>query len=116
MGYTEIIAMEHLMQVENGLGPVELGHRLGIRSASATALVDRLEAAGHVRRSPHPQDRRRVIVKPTQRSRAATLAALTPLIEATDAVAADLTAEEAAAVTRYLRRIAETLREFSASR
>ena len=40
----------------------ELGAGLGLSSASTTALVDRLEAAGMARREPDPQDRRRVLV------------------------------------------------------
>jgi DNA-binding MarR family transcriptional regulator len=45
IGDTDMTALEHLFA--NGpLGPVELGEKLGLRSASATALVDRLEAAG----------------------------------------------------------------------
>ena len=37
-----------------------LGAAVELRSASVTALVDRLEKAGHVRRVRDPEDRRRV--------------------------------------------------------
>jgi DNA-binding MarR family transcriptional regulator len=37
-----------------------LGEAVDLRSASVTALVDRLERVGHVRRVRDPQDRRRV--------------------------------------------------------
>jgi DNA-binding MarR family transcriptional regulator len=37
-----------------------LGSAVELRSASVTALVDRLEKAGHVRRVRDPEDRRRV--------------------------------------------------------
>jgi DNA-binding MarR family transcriptional regulator len=47
------------------MGPGALGAQLGLSSASTTALLDRLEHAGHVSRRPHPGDRRKVIVEPT---------------------------------------------------
>jgi DNA-binding MarR family transcriptional regulator len=40
----------------------ELAGRLGLGAPATTALVDRLEAAGHVRRTRDPHDRRRVTV------------------------------------------------------
>jgi DNA-binding MarR family transcriptional regulator len=36
---------------------------MGLSSGSATALVDRLEAAGYVRRIPNPADRRGVLIE-----------------------------------------------------
>ncbi|GAA3168143.1 MarR family transcriptional regulator [Planomonospora alba] len=46
-------------------GPLPAGAlaaELGIGASAATALVDRLERAGYVRRVPDPADRRRVLV------------------------------------------------------
>ena len=40
----------------------ELAGRLGLGPPATTALVDRLEAAGHVRRTRDPQDRRKVTI------------------------------------------------------
>lgn len=40
----------------------ELAGRLGLGAPATTALVDRLTAAGHVRRTRDPQDRRRVTI------------------------------------------------------
>lgn len=40
----------------------ELGAHTGLASASVTGLIDRLEAAGFVRRVPDPADRRRIRV------------------------------------------------------
>ncbi|MGP4016959.1 MarR family winged helix-turn-helix transcriptional regulator [Saccharopolyspora sp. 5N708] len=40
--------------------PGRLGERLGLNSASVTALIDRLERLGHVQRERDPVDRRRV--------------------------------------------------------
>lgn len=47
-----------------------LAAHLGITSASTTKLLDRLEAAGHVRRRPHPQDRRALALEVASSTRA----------------------------------------------
>ncbi|SFP79640.1 DNA-binding transcriptional regulator, MarR family [Amycolatopsis arida] len=45
------------------LTPKELVEHSGLAPASVTALIDRLERKGFVRRRPHPADRRRVLVE-----------------------------------------------------
>lgn len=45
------------------LTPKELAQHSGLAPASVTALVDRLERKGVVRRKPHPDDRRKVLVE-----------------------------------------------------
>jgi DNA-binding MarR family transcriptional regulator len=110
---TDLAAMEHLLEGDRDLGPVELGHRLGIRSASATALVDRLETAGHLERKPHASDRRRRTLEVTPTALKSVMAALGPIIGDLNAVAESLSTTERAAVTRYLRAIAEVLNAHS---
>ncbi|OZM76343.1 MarR family transcriptional regulator [Pseudonocardia sp. MH-G8] len=110
----DVRAMSLLVDSEDPLGPVELGNRLGMRSASATELVDRLEAAGHVRRAPHPRDRRRVVVEVTESGRHAILTELGPLLARFDRVAEGLGAEGSATVVAYLRAIAGEQRAFGA--
>lgn len=41
-----------------------LGERIGLTTGSVTAMVDRLEKAGYVRRERDPGDRRKVVVTP----------------------------------------------------
>src|SRR3954463_13193212 len=48
-----------------------LGEAVDLRSASVTALVDRLERVGHVRRVRDPQDRRRVSLQMSDTAMAA---------------------------------------------
>jgi DNA-binding MarR family transcriptional regulator len=115
MGPNDVWALERL-RVEGPLGPVELGHRLGgMTSASATALVDRLEAAGHVQRRRHPSDRRRLVVAPTELAEATGDGAFAPLGARLEEAAADLSDEERAAVARYLDRVVEAINAFVAS-
>ena len=46
--------------------PGVLADHLGVSSAATTKLLDRLEAAGHIQRSPHPTDRRAITITITQ--------------------------------------------------
>ena len=41
---------------------------MNISTASTTKLLDRLAAAGHVTRSPHPTDRRALMITITERT------------------------------------------------
>lgn len=109
LGLNDLAALEHLSE-HQPLGPAELGSLLGIRSASATALVDRLEAAGHVSRRRHPADRRRLVLVITPQATARMIGVLGPLVAQLDAVAAELTAAEREVVVRYLRHAAGVLR------
>jgi len=115
MGVNEVAALEYLL-TDGPLGPVELGERLGMRSASATGLVDRLEAAGHVERLAHPSDRRRRAVVPTEHALRTAMAAFSPLTAAFDAAAADLDDDERAVVSAYLARVTEAAHGFGTPR
>lgn len=113
IGVTDAAAIEHLLVADTDLGPVDLGHRLGIRSASATTLVDRLVRAGHVRRAPHPSDRRRLTLQVTEHALDEVLHALRPLLEGVERAAAKLTPEQAEATARFLRECAEVMRSYA---
>ncbi|SNY69932.1 MarR family protein [Paractinoplanes atraurantiacus] len=115
VGITDAVALDHLLSSPEGLGPTELGQRLGIRSASATTLVDRLDAAGHARRVPHPSDRRRQTVVATATAYEEVLAALTPLLKRIEEAAARLSPEQAAAATGFLHDVAAAMRDYAES-
>ena len=54
------IDVSALIEIYNhpDIRPTDLGRNLNLRSAGLTALADRLERAGFLRRSPDPSDRR----------------------------------------------------------
>ncbi|WP_086829836.1 MarR family winged helix-turn-helix transcriptional regulator [Allokutzneria sp. NRRL B-24872] len=59
----------HCLHALNHHGPATpgvLAERVGLTPGSASRMVDRLDAAGCVRRVPDPQDRRRVLIEPTE--------------------------------------------------
>jgi DNA-binding MarR family transcriptional regulator len=103
MGESEIAALTHL--AEGGMTPGELGRRLQLTSGGMTALLHRLDRAGHIARRPHPRDRRSVliIVNPDVLRRIAELVA--PLVEHEDEIAGQLSPRDRAAVHGYLERI-----------
>ena len=63
---------QHLRQLwlEDGLAQVELSRRIGIETASSTAVIDQLEKLGFIRRRRDAADRRRIIVSLTRSGRA----------------------------------------------
>jgi len=66
IGITEAQAISYLT-VHGDRGQNELAADLGISSGASTALVDRLERRGIAERYPHPSDRRRTLVRLTDR-------------------------------------------------
>ncbi|WP_163508457.1 MarR family winged helix-turn-helix transcriptional regulator [Fodinicola acaciae] len=114
VGLTDVRAMEELVAQPGTLGPVELGKRLGITSASATALVDRLEVAGHLARRRHPDDRRRITLELTESARADFRAALGPLLASIGRITAGLDPDRAAVIAAFLSDVTAAVRDFAA--
>ncbi len=50
--------------------PGQLSAALHLSAPATSAMLDRLEHLGHIRRSPHPHDRRSVVVEITDHARA----------------------------------------------
>ncbi|GGG69041.1 hypothetical protein GCM10011374_36840 [Kocuria dechangensis] len=62
LGSSDLEALGHLYH-EGSLAPGRLSALMGVTSGTMTALLDRVEKAGFLRREPNPQDRRgRLIV------------------------------------------------------
>jgi DNA-binding MarR family transcriptional regulator len=114
-GVTDATALQHLL-TSGPAGPAELGRLLGLGSAAATVLADRLEAAGHVERTPHPGDRRRRQLAPTDRARADVWAVLEPLVRLLDEVQVGFDDAEQEVVARYLRETAAAYARYDAGR
>jgi len=49
--------------------PRRLSEALQLSAPATSAMLDRLERAGHVHRRPHPRDRRSVVVEATEHAR-----------------------------------------------
>ncbi|GAB3892133.1 hypothetical protein GCM10029964_066440 [Kibdelosporangium lantanae] len=110
---TDVQAVDHVVLADRPLGTVELGNRLGIRSASAAVLVDRLVTAGHLTRAPDPDDGRRVVLSATDHARQEVRDALAPLIEQVDVITNRLTEAEAATVMAFLTDVTAAMRSYA---
>lgn len=84
------------------IGPSALAADLGMSGASVTALVDRLESVGHLRRSPDPTDRRRVVLHVGDDAQRLGGEYFGRLQQRIDEATEGLSARDLAAVKRYL--------------
>lgn len=105
MGETDLLAIRTLLQAQRRgelMRQRDLAAALNLASPSVTALVDRLVKSGHLRREPHPEDRRATIVVATTESDHEVRATLGPMhrrmIDVIDAMDDD----ERRAVARFL--------------
>lgn len=118
MSENDISAMRYLLRAqEDGrtVGPKELAEYLGIQSSSVTALLDRLERAGRIRREASPFDRRALIVVPAVPEDELQRAILGDTREELVAVAESLSAEDAATVIGFLRRMRDAVDHIDAA-
>ncbi|MFD2331007.1 MarR family winged helix-turn-helix transcriptional regulator [Cohnella sp. GCM10020058] len=86
-------------------GPItagELSRLTGLATGSVTALIDRLEKIGYVRRQNDPNDRRRVIIVPEYESKEEIGNIYQPLHDAMIELAASYSAEELALISGFL--------------
>ena len=98
---TDFEAMEHL--IANGpMTAGDLAKAVGISPGSATVMIDRLEAVGHVTREPNPNDRRGVLVSPNPKSVAEAWKHISPLIIASEKALAEFKPAERKAIENYL--------------
>ena len=112
IGRTDAQAIQHLAATSHHIGTVELARLLGIRSASAASLVDRLEAAGHVRRQAHASDRRRVTLTVSESAQGEVHAALLPILTDLGTLIEGLTDEQASTVAHFLDSSVAILRNY----
>ena len=98
------------MLTRESVGPGDLARHLGVTSAAATGIVDRLVARGHVERQPHEADGRRTQVVLTDSGRAEVIGHLMPMFLALDELDRSLAPDERDVVDRYLTGAIEAIR------
>lgn len=111
LSVSDLVALHQLVG-RSEVGPVELGSLLGMSSASATVLADRLQRAGYVRRRPAEGDRRRRILDVTPETAVRSSAAVAEWIEAVTEIEEEMTPEELAVVEKYLLRLLSAVTDF----
>ena len=114
VGETDLIALRYLLRAQAAgeqVGPKDLSRVLKITTASTTSLIDRLVSNGHVRREPHPTDRRSLVVVPTLAADSEVRARLGALKHRMMCVAEELSPDEARIVVTFLRRMRDAVSE-----
>ncbi|WEK61742.1 MAG: MarR family transcriptional regulator [Candidatus Microbacterium colombiense] len=116
MSENDLMALRFLLH-EKRVGriarPIDIARMLSISTASTTALIDRLERGGHVRRERHPRDRRAGVVVPTASSDEEVQATLGAMHRRMLAYVDSLSDHDRAVVTRFLAGMGAAVAEAS---
>ena len=106
---TDVRALIHLLDADRAGVPATpgwLGAQLGLTSPSTTALIDRLESAGHVVRERSSADRRKVEIHVSDQAVALGWEFFGPLLSGMVAAMRSFDAAELDTVDRFLRAVA----------
>jgi DNA-binding MarR family transcriptional regulator len=106
--HNELRALEHLM--DQPMGPGDLGRALGVSSAAASGIIDRLETRGHAQRASHASDGRRTSVTISDSGRIEVVGYLMPMFRELAALDTSLSDEERVIVDRFLSGAIRALR------
>ncbi len=112
MNSTDLRALRMMIVREHrgeAVSPHDLARHLYISTASTTKLVDRLVAAGHVERHPHPRDRRARVLTLTPHARSEFFSHFGRRLGEMREVAETFDADELAAITRFLVEISDVV-------
>lgn len=108
-------ALLHIMVAETAGEPLtaaQLRRRMDVSPAAITYLVDRMIDAGHVRREPDPQDRRKTLLRYEKPGMALARSFFTPLGAELHTALADLPDRDLAAAHRVFTSMIEAMAGF----
>ncbi len=112
----EFHALLHIMVGESAgavLSAGELQQRIGLTHSGITHLVDRMIAAGHIRRDTDPTDRRKVILRYEDHGMEVARAFFTHVGAANRQAMADLSDEELASAHKVMQQLTASMDNFS---
>lgn len=110
LGENDMRAIRYLMAARHGgtvVTSTMLAGHLGITGSSVTKLLDRLEQAEHIRREPHPHDRRALSIVVTEGTSATATSSVGAYHVRRFRIAAAMTSDHRLVVTRFLSAIAD---------
>ncbi|WP_376793750.1 MarR family winged helix-turn-helix transcriptional regulator [Thermogemmatispora sp.] len=96
------------------LTPGRLAELTGLTTAAVTAILDRLEEAGFVRRERDPNDRRKILVRPLPDRIEEVTHLFAPLDKAVTHLLGQYTTEELAFLDTFAQRMSQILRQETA--
>ena len=94
---------------KDGIAINELAKRTSLAKSTLTSMLDRLEEAGHVVREPSDVDRRKILIKRTEKDRAWQKTYVQVSKEMSELFYAGFSASEIDAFEAYLSRILDKL-------
>jgi len=106
-----LIALMDASRAREEMTAGRLGAALGLNSAGTTALVDRLERAGHVRRVRGERDRRKVVIEVSEGAVELGWAFFGPLIDRTVGLLETYDERERAAIRGFLTGVRDAVAE-----
>jgi DNA-binding MarR family transcriptional regulator len=115
LGSAELITIGQLHHQEP-MRAAQIGSRTGLTPGSVTALLDRLEARGYIRRTTPEHDRRGRQIYLTTTGRALGDGIVAPLVPALDSIADDIGSNGSQTVITVLNMITEVLADLAADR
>ncbi|MGM0930066.1 MAG: MarR family winged helix-turn-helix transcriptional regulator [Actinomycetota bacterium] len=107
---TDFQAMQHLM-TKGPMTPSQLADALHITTAAVTTVVDRLVRADHARRTPHPLDRRSMLIEPKPHAAVQVMSKLMPMIRQTDQLVREMEPAQQEAVVTYLAGVVQAMEQ-----
>jgi DNA-binding MarR family transcriptional regulator len=93
----------------DGVVPLEAGRALGLSSGTMTGVADRLEQSRLIRRTPHPSDRRQVLLAATAKGRRLIERILRPVLAETRDLATALDPAARAAIDAFLNELVDMM-------
>lgn len=102
-----------LIRAAQGDGVIarDAGRDLRLNTSTMTGLTDRLEADKRIRRVPHPDDRRLLLLQATSKGRKAVERALGPLLVQLTQLAATLSGEQRQILASFLEEASALVRQ-----
>ena len=101
---TDMRALD-IISAAGPLAPTDLARLLGFTTGGVTTVLDRLEHAGYIRRTPDPADRRRLVVEVTQATSARDAEVFGGLICQTSDLLSGYTDDQLLVIDDFLTRI-----------
>jgi DNA-binding MarR family transcriptional regulator len=103
--------LETLSALDRPVRPVEIGEQLHVPAQTITGTLDSLQHDGLIRRIPHPNDRRSILVELTAAGAAFVAKLCPPLIAREECMMSGLSPAQIEALLRTLQTVQATIQE-----
>lgn len=98
-----------MLSIKGTATPTELARFTGLTTGSTTAMLDRLEKLGYIRRRPNPVDRRGVVIEISEQWGRAAGPLVAGVQQAHHALISSYSDEELQIIAGFLRRFTENV-------